>query len=230
MLDREDLPALVNERALHVVWPYLVVMVRDLTSQMGMPPVGVPTPYEFDYMLRQAGWFARPPGRARQPGAGSAIPLCVARSWPSNCSKPPSSGVSPSPISPQARRRGRGRSAARRPSSPRAVGSHLPRTCGWACSDSGKGFAVYRGIRRLDFFASATAVGDGPGTVSVWSNPGETWRGVARNRQARGGGFDSPWIGHTLGAAARSRPCGSLETLLNSADPRGSTGYGLSAE
>ena len=114
MLDREDLPALVNERALHVVWPYLVVMVRDLTSQMGMPPVGVPTPYEFDYMLRQAGWFARPPGRARQPGAGSAIPLCVARSWPSNCSKPPFSGVSPSPISPLPRGTGRGGGTRRR--------------------------------------------------------------------------------------------------------------------
>jgi len=43
----ERLSDLVNKRALHMLWPYMVQMVRQMTAQMGMPPVNLGTPYAF---------------------------------------------------------------------------------------------------------------------------------------------------------------------------------------
>ena len=37
----------VNERAVLMLWPYLVQMTRLTTSQMGISPVKLPTPSEF---------------------------------------------------------------------------------------------------------------------------------------------------------------------------------------
>lgn len=41
----------VNERALHVLWPYVEQMIRLVTSQMGMNPLTIRTPYPFHLVL-----------------------------------------------------------------------------------------------------------------------------------------------------------------------------------
>lgn len=38
----------MNERALHMLWPYAEQMIRLVTSQMGMNPLNIRTPYLFD--------------------------------------------------------------------------------------------------------------------------------------------------------------------------------------
>ncbi len=49
--DHSALPDFVNERALYMLWPHVVQMVRQVTAQMGMNPVHFPTPYNFDFRL-----------------------------------------------------------------------------------------------------------------------------------------------------------------------------------
>jgi preprotein translocase subunit SecB len=50
-LDRSVLPDFVNERAIHMLWPYVVQMIRQVTAQMGIKPVNFPTPYKFEFAL-----------------------------------------------------------------------------------------------------------------------------------------------------------------------------------
>lgn len=37
----------INQRALFMLWPYLVQMVKQVTAQMGTNPVNITTPYSF---------------------------------------------------------------------------------------------------------------------------------------------------------------------------------------
>ena len=39
----------VNERALYMLWPYIVQIVRQVTGQMGTNPVNILTPHTFDF-------------------------------------------------------------------------------------------------------------------------------------------------------------------------------------
>jgi preprotein translocase subunit SecB len=43
------IPDFINERALHMLWPYMAQMVRQVTGQMGMAPLNIPTPYMFQF-------------------------------------------------------------------------------------------------------------------------------------------------------------------------------------
>lgn len=47
--DREILPKFVNERALHVLWPYLTQVISQATVQMGINPLKIPIPYFFAF-------------------------------------------------------------------------------------------------------------------------------------------------------------------------------------
>lgn len=52
----EDLPKpavsevmdFLNDQALHMLWPYVKQMISQLTGQMGMNPVNIPTPYSYN--------------------------------------------------------------------------------------------------------------------------------------------------------------------------------------
>lgn len=46
---REILPDFVNQRALHMLWPYVAQMIRIVTGQMGMNPVTIPIPHYFEF-------------------------------------------------------------------------------------------------------------------------------------------------------------------------------------
>lgn len=37
----------INERAAFMLWPYILQMVHNLSSQMGIPPLNTPTPYAY---------------------------------------------------------------------------------------------------------------------------------------------------------------------------------------
>lgn len=47
--DPSILSDFVNEKALYMLWPYMVQVVRQITSQMGTNPVNIMTPYVFDF-------------------------------------------------------------------------------------------------------------------------------------------------------------------------------------
>jgi preprotein translocase subunit SecB len=47
--DHNTLSDFVNQRALHMLWPYAAQIIRQITSQMGVNPLNIPTPYIFDY-------------------------------------------------------------------------------------------------------------------------------------------------------------------------------------
>lgn len=53
--DSEELSLFVNERALFILWSYLVQMARLTTAQMGMDPVKLPTPHEFSFFPEKEG-------------------------------------------------------------------------------------------------------------------------------------------------------------------------------
>lgn len=46
--DRSIIPEFVNERALFLLWPYVSQTVRQITAQMGISPVRLPTPIIFE--------------------------------------------------------------------------------------------------------------------------------------------------------------------------------------
>ena len=48
LLGKDALVSFVNERGLHVLWPYVARMVRDITSNMGTNPIDLVTPYRFE--------------------------------------------------------------------------------------------------------------------------------------------------------------------------------------
>ena len=47
--DHDVLYDFVNEKALHMLWPYVAQIVRQITGQMGTDPVNIPTPHAFDF-------------------------------------------------------------------------------------------------------------------------------------------------------------------------------------
>ena len=47
--DPSILADFVNEKALYVLWPYIVHMVRQITGQMGTNPVNISTPHSFGF-------------------------------------------------------------------------------------------------------------------------------------------------------------------------------------
>ena len=47
--DPSIIPGFVNKRALHMLWPYAVQMIRQVTGQMGTDPIEISTPYTFDF-------------------------------------------------------------------------------------------------------------------------------------------------------------------------------------
>ena len=49
--DRPMVNQFVNERALYMLWPYSEQLVRVITSQMGMNPLNLRTPYEYSFEL-----------------------------------------------------------------------------------------------------------------------------------------------------------------------------------
>lgn len=49
-LNDDEISRFVNERALFMLWPYVVQMTRLTTAQMGMDPVKLPTPHEFLFL------------------------------------------------------------------------------------------------------------------------------------------------------------------------------------
>ena len=46
---KENIPDFVNQRALFMLWPYIVSEVRDLTVKMGINSITLETPSEFHY-------------------------------------------------------------------------------------------------------------------------------------------------------------------------------------
>jgi hypothetical protein len=52
--DSSELSRFVNERALAMLWSYMVQMTRLTTSQMGMSPVKLATPAEFSFFPEKA--------------------------------------------------------------------------------------------------------------------------------------------------------------------------------
>jgi hypothetical protein len=57
VLDENPLPEksaieeYLNEQALYGLWPYFVQMIASLSSQMGINPIRIPTPYRYDVRL-----------------------------------------------------------------------------------------------------------------------------------------------------------------------------------
>jgi len=51
--DRSVIPSFINEQALHMLWPYMVQMIRLVTGQMGMSPVDIPIPYLFNFQPQE---------------------------------------------------------------------------------------------------------------------------------------------------------------------------------
>lgn len=43
------IPAFINEQALHMLWPYIAQMARQITTHMFMGPLDMPIPYVFDF-------------------------------------------------------------------------------------------------------------------------------------------------------------------------------------
>jgi len=50
-LDKDIIPDFVNKRALHMLWPYMVQMISNITGQMGTNPIEIDTPYDFKIPL-----------------------------------------------------------------------------------------------------------------------------------------------------------------------------------
>ena len=49
--DKSILKEFIYQQAIYMLWPYISSMVRQLTSQMGMVPINIPTPYKFELSL-----------------------------------------------------------------------------------------------------------------------------------------------------------------------------------
>jgi hypothetical protein len=45
---RNLLPVFLRDKGLHMMWPAIAIMMRNITSQMGMPPLNIKTPLKFD--------------------------------------------------------------------------------------------------------------------------------------------------------------------------------------
>lgn len=45
--DRSMILEFMNEQALHMLWPYMVQMMAQITAQMGMNPIRIPTPHYY---------------------------------------------------------------------------------------------------------------------------------------------------------------------------------------
>jgi len=46
--DIDAIQGFLNEQALHMLWPYAKQMILQMTGQMGMNPVNMPTPYYYN--------------------------------------------------------------------------------------------------------------------------------------------------------------------------------------
>jgi preprotein translocase subunit SecB len=51
--DESILPDFINERALHMLWPYLYQAVRQITAMMGTNPVDIKIPYAFEFQPQE---------------------------------------------------------------------------------------------------------------------------------------------------------------------------------
>jgi preprotein translocase subunit SecB len=47
--ERDTLPDFINQQALHMLWPYITQMARQITTHMYMGPLDMPVPYAFDF-------------------------------------------------------------------------------------------------------------------------------------------------------------------------------------
>lgn len=45
----EIIPDLLNERVLFMLWPYITQMVMQTTTMMGIPPINIPTPFQYNF-------------------------------------------------------------------------------------------------------------------------------------------------------------------------------------
>jgi len=54
-LEDDQVSRFINERALFILWPYIVQMTRFVTAQMGISPVNIEVPLQFNFLPEAEG-------------------------------------------------------------------------------------------------------------------------------------------------------------------------------